>query len=40
MRWEGRDWIYLAPDRDAWPALMNAVLYLRISQNKEKFLTF
>jgi len=26
----GRDWIYLAQDRDRWQALVNAVLYHRV----------
>jgi hypothetical protein len=28
--WGGRDWIYLAEDRDKWRALMNAVINLRV----------
>jgi hypothetical protein len=26
----GMDWIELAQDRDRWPTLMNAVIYLRV----------
>jgi len=26
----GMDWIYLAEDRDRWPAVLNAVMKLRI----------
>jgi hypothetical protein len=29
--WEGVDWIHLAPDRDQWWALMNAVMNLLAS---------
>jgi len=31
MRWGGKDGIFLAPDRDGWPAFVNAVMNLRIS---------
>jgi len=33
------DWIDLAQDRDRWWALVNAVMYLRVSQNAGNFLT-
>jgi hypothetical protein len=28
--WGGVEWIHLAPDRDRWPALVNAVMNLRV----------
>jgi hypothetical protein len=28
--WDGRDWIYLAQDRERWRAYVNAVMNLRI----------
>jgi hypothetical protein len=28
--WEGVDWIRLAEDRDRWPAVVNAVMNLRV----------
>ena len=36
--WGGVDWIDLAQDSDRWPALMNAVMNLRIPQNVGNFL--
>jgi hypothetical protein len=35
----GMDWIILAQDADMWPALVNAVMNVCISQNAEHFLT-
>jgi hypothetical protein len=28
--WEGVDWMYLAPDRDQWWALVNVVMIPRV----------
>jgi len=33
------DWIAVAPDRDRWRAIVNAVLNLRALWNMENFLT-
>jgi hypothetical protein len=30
IRWSGVDWIHLAPDRDRWRAVVNAVMNLRV----------
>jgi hypothetical protein len=30
IRWDGIDWIDLAPDRDQWRALVNTVMNLRV----------
>ena len=35
----GMDWIYLAPDRDRWWALVNLVMNFRVPQNAGNFLT-
>jgi hypothetical protein len=29
--WDGVDWIELAQNRDQWRALVNTVMYLRVS---------
>jgi hypothetical protein len=33
------DWIYLAQNRDRWPALVNAVMNLHLTQNAGDLLT-
>ena len=35
----GMDWIDLTEDRDRWPALVNAVMNLRVPQNAWNLLT-
>jgi len=35
----GMDWTELAPGRDRWWALVNAVMSLRVPQNARNFLT-
>jgi len=35
----GTDWIELAHDRDRWPALVNAVMYRRVTKNLGNYLT-
>jgi hypothetical protein len=37
--WNGVDWIYMAPDRVQWRALVNTVLNLRVRKNAGKFLS-
>ena len=39
MRCEGMDLIDLARDRDRWPAPVNVIMKLRVSQNAGNFLT-
>jgi hypothetical protein len=36
--WDGVDWIDMAQYRDQWRALVNTVLYLRVSLNAGVFL--
>jgi len=35
---KGVDWMDLAPDRDGWRALVNAVMNLRVPENAGRFL--
>jgi hypothetical protein len=38
LGWDVVDWIDMAQDRDHWRALVNTLLYLRVSLNAGKFL--
>ena len=33
------DWVYLAQDRDMWPAVVNVVINIQVLQNKVNFFT-
>jgi len=37
--WEIVDWIQLSQGRNQWWALVNTVIYIRVSEKAEKFLT-
>jgi hypothetical protein len=37
--WGGMDWIDLAPYKDRWRALVNAVMNLRVASNAGNLLT-
>jgi hypothetical protein len=39
IRWDGKDWIELARNRDRWRALVNTVMNLWVPQNAGKFLS-
>jgi hypothetical protein len=39
MGLRGKDWIYLAEDRDRWRAVVNAVMSIRLPQNSGNFLS-
>jgi hypothetical protein len=30
IRWEGEDWIHMAPDRDQWRTLVNMVMNFQV----------
>jgi len=38
VRYGGLDWIYLGQDKHSWPALVNALMNLRVTQKCGEFL--